>query len=280
MNRRAKSINKSLVFGSKPSSTKTQPKFITKGNDDIIVIEKHDGNYELNRVALRETLRDLKTSANLSIKQLSPTQSASFNSVVESLRVLYSSPAHYELILTDIRQVFGDIPEMKPGTVASFFLGCFNDDKFSGPLGCSPKCVGSLPPTEGTPGYIDCDDLVLLYNEGNLNSLNEKSSKHAYIHVDHNFNGFSQNNIKHLKDAGIEHVSIVYGNQNGTYREITGSQLVDQLPLVNNEVNKQETPIENNGTATGAGVVVVIIIIIIILILLYLFARNTNVSYF
>jgi hypothetical protein len=218
----------------------------------------------------------LKTQAGVSIRQLTPEHTEAFKGVMEALRLLYGSQALYDLVLTDIRNVFNDVGEIKPGTVAAFFIGCFNDDKFPGPMGCSPKCAASLPPTEGTPGYVNCDDLVLIYSGGLFSSLNEKSSSHAYIYIgDVDFQGFTSENIRELRNAGIENASLVFGNQDGTYREVSSAITVDKLPIGReNPVQSSSIQSEETNNNNGAGVVVLIIILVIIILLAVLLYRN------
>lgn len=241
-------------------------------NDDVLIINSQGGSFQLHRQTLKETLNDLKSQANVSVKNLSPENTESFKSIVEALRLLYGSQALYDLVLNDIRDVFADIKDIKPGTVAAFFIGCFNDDKFPGPMGCSPKCAASLPPSEGTPGYNNCDDLVLIYSEGMFSSLNEKRSTHSYIYIeDYNFSGFTTDNLRQLREAGIENASLVYGNSDGSYREVTSPLTIDQLPAksVQTTQNVTETSTTSNSGAAIAFAIILIAIIILLLVVLY-----------
>lgn len=251
------------------------------GEDDVFIIENGDDSFTLHRKPLKDTLLQLKSQSNVPVRNLAPEYSESFKSVVEALRLLYGSQALYDIVLTDIRDIFNDVKDVRPGTVAAYFIGCFNDDKFPGPLGCSPKCAASLPPAEGTAGYSTCDDLVLIYSEGLFSSLNEKRSSHSYIYVsDVDFKGFSSENIKQLRSAGIENVTLVFGNSNdGSYREVTSVLTLDQLPQradtanseVTNDNDGQNTNTNNNN---GAGIVFVIVIIVIIILLLVILYRT------
>lgn len=248
------------------------------GEEDVFIINGQGKSFQLNRKALKDTLTDLKKQAHVSVRHLNPEHTESFRSIVEALRLLYGSQALYDLVLTDIRTVFADVKDVKPGTVAAFFIGCFNDDKFPGPMGCSPKCAASLPPAEGTPGYTNCDDLVLIYSEGLFSSLNEKRSTHAYIYIaDPNFVGFTSENLRQLRGADIENVSLIFGNQDGSYREVTSPLAIDQLPHKESEgdakVTTAQTTEETNNNA-GAGIALAIIIIVIIILLFIVLYRE------
>jgi len=253
------------------------------GDDDVFIINGPSESFQLHRNTLKEALEELKTQANVPLRQLNSQYTESFRSIVEALRLLYGSQAVYDLILTDIRNVFSDIKDVRPGTVAAFFIGCFNDDKFPGPMGCSPKCAASLPPTEGTPGYNNCEDLVLIYSDGLFSSLNEKQSVHAYIYIgEPNFQGFSIENIRQLRDAGIENATLIFGNEDGSYREVTASLPIDKLPLLSEISQSNFTPSSNNtspsdeSSNTNTGLIFGIIIIIIIILLLALLYKTYN----
>lgn len=249
------------------------------GDDDIFIINDQNGSFQLHRKTLKDVLSELKTHAHTPVRQLTPEISESFKSIVEALRLLYGSQALYDLILADIRSEFFDVNDVKPGTVSAFFIGCFSDDKFPGPMGCSPKCAASLPPSEGTPGYANCDDLVLIYTDGLFSSLNVKRTSHAYIYIeDPNFSGFNPENIRQLNDADIKNASLVFGNSDGSYREITSSLTIDQLPrkssLNTNNSTTASTTSTTSSSNSGAGVALAIIIIIIIILLLVIFYQT------
>ena len=270
-----------LVKGEEPKDTTAGAYEHVGGEEDVFIINNQGGSFQLHRKTLKETLVELKTQAGVSVRQLNPEHTESFRSIVEALRLLYGSQALYDLVLNDIRSVFNDVKDVKPGTVAAFFIGCFNDDKFPGPMGCSPKCAASLPPAEGTPGYANCDDLVLIYSEGLFSSLNEKRSAHAYIYIgDANFSGFSAENLRQVREAGIENASLIFGNPDGSYREVTSPLSLDQLPRRDESQNlKAENTTTTNDTSSSsssAGVVVFVIIAIIILILLGVVLYRAN----
>lgn len=267
------STNSSASDGSDSSSS----------DPDVFTVQTTDGPLQVDRGLLRETLARLKGDAQTFVNQLSAEKTQDFKSVLEALRALYNSPSAYEVMLNDIRHEFENISPIKPGTVAAFFVGCFTSDKFPGPLGCSPKCVASVFPTSGTPGYSQCDDLVLIYFNGVFSSLNEKRSAHAYIYVgESHFNGFSTDNIKQLKDSGIENVSIIFGNPDGTFREVTSVLTLEQLPKQNGKNVSGAAQTGTNGSSSGSstgtsgtgGVVLLIVIIVIIAILLFLVYRD------
>lgn len=259
----------------------SQSEYLVKGSDDKITYEHVGGEgdvflvksgsnaFQLHRANLKENLQELKKFSNLQVKQLEPKETELFRNVVEALRLLYGSKDLYQIVLKDIHEVFSDATDVKPGSVSAFFVGCFNDDeKFVGSIGCSPKCTSNLPPPDGTPGYSNCEDLVLIYDDGLFHSLNDKRSKHVFIYMgEGDFYGFSEDNIKQLKDSGIEKASLIYGNPDGSYREVTSPMTIDDLPTENSTTSNTD---DNNN---GAGIVLIIVLIAIVVLLAILFYR-------
>lgn len=228
-----------------------------------LIVDVDDNSYQLERNTLNECLAELKTHGNTQVKNLSPASTETFRSIVEALKLLHGSKKHYEIVLKDIHSTFSSFKSVKPGTVAAFFIGCFNDDNFTGPFGCNPKCAASLPPfqnSDGTTdsnsnssdGYATCDDLVLIYTNNNFSSLNEKRSSHAYIYVDDNkFKGFSKDNIKTLKETNIKTASLIFGNEDGSYKEVSNPLSLVKLPIVGKKSSWNSTSSSFTGDSSS-----------------------------
>src|SRR5579864_4769354 len=163
------------------------------GKDDVFIIKsKEKGHFQFHRNTLKETLIDLKTQANVPVKYLTAHYNDQFNSIVQTLDLLYGSRKLYNIAISDIHGIFGDIKNVVPGTIGAFFIGCSIKSNFTGPAICDPLCVSALPSGERTSGTGECDDLVLIYSDGVFNSLNEKRSARVYIYIgDSDFTGFT-----------------------------------------------------------------------------------------
>lgn len=259
---------------SNPNSDDSHNSNVSDSNREVFIIDGDDGSFELHRDTLKLTLQDLKSQCHVNIRNLTGDHSESFKNVVDVLRILHSSPDMYQLIVTDIRNIFSDVQNIKPATVGAFFIGCFDNTGFPGPVGCNPKCAASF--IHGADDHNDCSELVLIYSDGSFSSLNEKNSELAHIYIeDNNFKGFSAENINQLKEADIKEVSLIYGNPNGSLREVTGVIAVENLPLnsdstdVNNDANGESTD-----ASSGASIAFWILLIIFIIVLLFLVYRN------
>ncbi len=235
---------------------------------NIITINEGDEMIELDRMSLRETLKDLKRHAHTPVKALDASTSESFNSVIEALRIFYDSNTNYDVVLSDVKSVFSDIKDVKPGSVAAYFIGCFDSSSnFTGPLGCNPKCAASLPPSN--EGYNKCDDLVLIYSDGAFKSINDKQSSNVYIYVESDdFIGFNKDNIDQLRSAKINTAILVFGNKDGSYRKVTSPMPISELPL------NSTTNTGNANSDVGAGIAIFILIVIIIILFVFLFYRK------
>ena len=255
------------------------------GKDDVFIIESNaNSSFSLRRAQLKNTLISLREYSNVNIKALPPAQTEAFNNVVDVFRLLHGTQALYDIILADVRDIFKNVKDIRPGTVAAYFAGCFTDDDFPGSPGCNPKCASSLPPPEGSPGHSDCDDLVLIYVNGNFNALNSKKSSLAHIFVeDQHFKGFTKNDIQQLTDNGIERVVMIFGNPDGSYREISSPNPVSSLPKfssnpspADSQVNTSSNNDNNNSNNVGAAVLLTILIVFLILVILYVLYRASS----
>ena len=54
-----------------------------------------------------------------------------------------------------------------------------------------------------------------------------------YIYVDDNeFKGFTNYNLKTLKDTNIQTVSLIFGDEDGSYKEVSLPMSTDKLPTI------------------------------------------------
>lgn len=248
-------------------------------SDESITVTDSNTSYRFSRATLRENLLELKPFSDLPGTRLPPDKSETFKAILNAMRILYSTPAMYDMVLNDVRNIYSDISEIKPGTVGAFFTGCFQHDNFPGPQGCSPKCASSLPPPQGTPGYSNCDDLVLIYMDGRFNSLNEKRSEHAYVYIkDPDFKAFTTDNVRQLRDAGILRATLIFGGENDTYSQITNPTALADLPmsLDESQVSKVEaTQTSSSSSSAATGWIIAIVLILILLLVFVLYMRGT-----
>jgi hypothetical protein len=271
---------------SKESSSSSSNHIEIDPNVDFFVIETDQGSFQLQRSSLTKCLEELKPYANTYIKNLPQDVKDSYHSIVETLKLLKGSDAYHNIILKDIHKAFASKEKgMKPGTVSAFFSACFGNDGFTGPYGCNLKCAVAFHGVDEKdidPDMVTvCEDLILIYKDGSFGAINEKESSHAYIYVDgNNFQGFTKDNIETLKKSGIYEVALIFGNDDGSYKEVGSYISVHELPILKHGATNKSSH-KNNGTTTttvnNSGIWAVVVVLIIIGLLLLLVYKQ---SYF
>jgi hypothetical protein len=241
---------------------------LKKGHDNVYLIKTSDNKrFEFDRHSFLDTLTDLKKYSHNPIRILEGESKEKFTKIMNAIEMLYKTGKLYDLIHNDIQSIYDDVKIVIPGTIAAYFIGCSSNDNFAGPMGCNPKCAASLVPGGKNHGEYSCEDLVLMYeNDGSFSSLNQRNSKHAYIHIgDINFKGFTENNIKELDNANISSVTLTHSKADGSYEDPTSAMPIDKLPLLS---QTQVVPSDDNG-AWILFIIIIAIIIILLLIFLY-----------
>jgi hypothetical protein len=178
----------------------------------------------------------------------------------------------YETIINRIRESFdGKKIKIIPNTVNAYLLGCMYDQDFTGPLGCSPKCINGLAPMDGSVDVTPCNDMVIIYDDGHLQIKNSENSGHAWIYVGPQFTGFNENDLMILRTHGVKTASMIYGTEDGKYRNIQDPVPVNNLPTV--RAVPSDVPLTPNSMSNGAAnwwwIVLIIVIIIVIIIVGY-----------
>lgn len=262
-----KSSTEVFIKGSDDSSSYS----LKSEKDQTYVVTLSSGKkLELNRHNLREVLKDLHRQAHVSVKVLNEAHTASFRNLLEIFKKLHGTKALKEIVLEDVKQIYGDIKNPHPGTVGAYFIGCSCDKSFPGPNGCNPRCTSSLP--NGEHEFSECEDGVLIFTNGNFSTLNEKYTDHVYIYVgSEDFKGFNEENVKQLKEANIRSVTLIYGKPDGSYGDIEKSVSVDKLvssERIPEDLSDSENADNSSSWATAIAFILLFILIILLLVLL------------
>jgi hypothetical protein len=247
-------IDSSLFIKDNSESSESHGTYEKISNlDDVYLIHTDNGSFELYRKDFINTLQVLHRHAHQFVNQLDHEHKHLLNSTIEATRLLHNSKALKELILQDIRSIYHNVKNPMPGTVGAFFIGCFNDDNFKGPLGCNPRCAASL---FGCDEGLECADTVLIFAQNQFSSLNAKKTPHCIIYIQNpHFVSFSQHNLNTLRRAGHEQMTLVQADTDGTYKYVT-----DRLHI--------DGKIDGMDETTGMWVVIGIIIALIVLLIL------------
>src|SRR5207253_6318597 len=80
--------------------------------------------------------------------------------IIRDVNVLYPTQ-FFPMIHGHIREIFGDVSDVRPGTIGAYMVGCLLPTSSSQPQGCSLLCASSIPPPEGTPDFKFCEHAVM-----------------------------------------------------------------------------------------------------------------------
>jgi len=249
-----------------PSLNSTSEVTYEKLSENHYIIRTDEKSYELDRKDMINTLNKLHKHSHQLVAQLDKECRDLLTSTIEATRILYNSKALKNLVLDDIKSIYHDIKNPVPGTVGAFFIGCFNDDNFKGPIGCNPRCAASLFGCHNE--QIECADTVLIFSQGQFTKLNDKKSLHCIIYIeDHQFTDFANHHIHRLKQAGHQQMTLVYSHADGSYKHVT-----DRIDIGTITTSDDET--------STVWMILIIILVIIGLLLLFGVLYMYNNKYF
>lgn len=147
------------------------------------------------------------------IKHLNPSDKKDFSSIVSYIKLLYGTK-YYKHLHQKIKLYFGDLPYVRPGTVAGYFTSFLSEQEESKELfesgwkSCDKAVffaektkqgyeITTLKPAESDEDLIDC---YLFVEQNNL----------------HDFEGFSRKEKEMLKKLGIQTVNLVGCDEEGS----------------------------------------------------------------
>ncbi len=229
-----------------------------KISDNVYLIRGSEGeSYKLHRDDLIYSLKELHQYSHIFIDKLKPEQLKLFNGITEATRILHNNKVLQDLVLKDIKKIYKDITTPVPGTVAAFFVGCFNNDHFKGPLGCNPRCAASFISCDKE--QLACEDNIYIFKDGQFVKLNKKNyqqpTEHVYIYIDdHLFTDFQLGHLVTLRRSGVKKITVIYSNEDGTYKNIEYNKDISHIPITNSSMS--------------AGWIILIILVIILILLI------------
>jgi len=267
-----------------------------------IVVSKGSGDAEtinINLEDIRNRLQRLRLISNDLIKNLSGGNQDDFRALVRYTQLLYDTPA-YKILYDQVKQYFGDLNTIQPGTVGAYFAGCLVKTSFAEMPGCSVICAGSMPPppqsTEdvgisplGSQGQGPdilgnfCQYSVIwgIYDGNNyqFTTLHEAPNKDdVIVFVDtsgagNTFPGFTDDEKVLLSKFGAKRVNLIrYSKDSQNYTEILGGFVpLDKVPArVSVLSNYQATSKSRN--------LLIILLILLVIVAIFIGWRIMNKS--
>lgn len=245
-------IVRSKFFSSRDDSQRSGgPDMVSKGRTSasgatipgLTDEQAEGGRVTLNFRKLKDQIAELAPHRNTLIKDLPAPLQEKISMIGKVFGLMYAS-SFYPNLVGSVRSHFGDVSEVKPGTVGGFFYGCFVPNGYSGPIHCSTECSGSIQPPN-VQGWETCNDSVFVLTEqGILESRNMTDSKKAILHVmTPAFNGLTQSQIAEIRQRGIERMDINLVQANSNYVVISQDLSIHDVPVF---VTPAQAPQFNN----------------------------------
>lgn len=157
---------------------------------------------------LHTAIEFLAKNSNLSLDTLPNSHPVyqAFETVKLGTALLYDTP-HF----TTITNFIDHLPQPKtivPGTVGAFLFGCRQTSYGDVSRLCSPLCIQNIPVDPNTYRNQEqlsyCPYQVWAIKNHKLVPLNQSDTNRAYIYVNPDFTGFTDDDLKTLKDHGIK----------------------------------------------------------------------------
>ena len=193
----------------------------------------------------------LANNNNIMINQLKGDLKHAYLEIKKWVSELYNTP-NYFLITDAINKQYRP-SQLNPGSIGAFLWGCSNQYYGDVPKSCSALCINSIPFNETK----ECQYQIWRHT-GKLIKENFVKNSIAYLYVDDNWKGITNDEYKIMKSNNVNYVTIINTNSSKHYIKSKIKPLED-IPIlkINDEIIKQQS---NNYTI----VVLVFLIIIII----------------
>lgn len=172
-----------------------------------------------NKSSFEELLKSLYQIKDKKINELQGKERNWFDSLTNFVKILYGTP-YFERLHEKIEEIFGNINEIKPGTVSGYILGAILSKKFQKKYSkskdeetwtCSPFALQSLPTVNQRECmyYVITIDIDPKNKNKYLMTLNKSSDEdRAIIFTTTVFTGLTNEDKMKLKNYGINHVKV------------------------------------------------------------------------
>lgn len=225
--------------------------------------------------AVRGHLLALKPAAQTRIRSLDETQRRLYNYIVSHVQKHHDDPAAMEQLQRLFQEVYGDITNPEPGTLASYFVGCSNQPILGfAPKNCGLHCAASL--TNLAQGESPCDARVILALPNGTNmtfvSISSTLSEDAIVYLTQpQVRGFNQAEIEELARLNVSRVMLVYyDTKTQSYKQVQDWTELNKLPQ-RVDVIPSEVAANRNPNA-----VFFILLLVLFLIVIYIGWRIYN----
>jgi hypothetical protein len=231
---------------------------------------------------IEKILVDLKKYQNQYISTLSGNALSDYKYVTNLVKTYENTP-HYPSIYKKFAEVFGDIDNVKPGTVGAYVVGCLLANKL-GQERCSPICANSAPLPNSQPcdhnvvwGYYDGSRYNFIpINTSKCTDNNGKVLMFINSTSPSGFPGFSDEEKSELIRMGYVMVKILgYSQDNAESIGIVSDwTTIDKVKsrVIITPINVLNQPkllkVKGNGSGSDTNVIYIVLVVVIVIIIL------------
>lgn len=253
-------------FGRRSESTFSFPSRTSSETTEVVHINMDDIETKLAR---------LRPLADREIRSLSGEPLSDYRELVQYAKVLYDTDLYGDFHRT-VTNHFGDLREIKPGTLGAYFAGCLSQMKFGVNINvsdnCSVICAGQMPLPKSEDTMFCPSTVLMALNDGHggydFHTLHEGSGGDLLIYVDTkngSFTGFSEAEKEKLKKYGADKIKIYRHSSDGR----------TSTELTNGGLNLQELPSRvnvttNGGSSQNTNTLMIVLAIFLILVALFI----------
>lgn len=249
---------------------------------DVNRIKNKNSKNKYNRASVMADLMYLKQYSKQPVQMLKKEALDKFYEMIKINEMLKKDENLRDTFLKDVKKVFSNLENVKPGTVEAIFMDC------SQKVECDPTCEESIFKNENEK---QCDQIILYFltEENNFKPVNNiQKSNNCYIYIDalkKQFKGFSKENLSFLKqNYQCQGYVLLFTdfNKNKNYDSIPFSQ----LPLQSNAIQQnpsqkdmvvQEQPVDINSVFVV--LLVLLFILIVVAVIFYSYQDHSGLNF-
>jgi hypothetical protein len=228
----------------------------------------------------REKLNLLRPHANVPIDKLDPAIKDQFQEVHHIAELNWATSPSSEIARV-IGEVFGDLNQVEKNTIAAYFRGCYVKNDTPGLPSCSPVCVTGFKPVGN--GFVSCPDRVVMYNGSRIFDVLNPEVKNPlrtniYMKVP-SFVGFSETEVKILKEMGVTDLQIYNKNSDGEpYINIFDGDIGSLKVIPDAFANDMSSSSSSDSDSNAWWIVVVVVAVFLIVLFLIVLLGWNNLS--
>lgn len=284
----------------------TPDRFETRSNRPSVVAKNMSpraalkaGGLKIAADDIKSILNALKPFINTQITALPEKIKNKFNRLAVYVQTLYNTD-DYETLYSWVKDNYGHLSSVYPGTVGSYMAGCMVRTSLSDTeAGCAISCAASIPPPMDDKTFNHCSNTVIMGNYDDnkyhftiYRKAEEPEYHHdAYLYINssdpQNYPGFNEVEKKQLIEYGVEKVKLYGFNSDGrNYINLTNNLVpVSNLKSRNrhhseyNDHRHHHSKPYQKPHSSGSNswwIIIVIVVIVIILFIGWMFYRSTN----